>query len=174
MIALLLALVTFLSLFSVGGETSWRKIIADKNEPGEWMIISGIVLKPDGKTPAPGVTMTVYHTDANGIYPPEKPSDGSKPRLRGTLVTNEEGMYEVRTIRPGAYPGRENAAHVHYVVHLDDGQNRNYTLMFSDDSILSERERRVDKSKGYSGNVQTPEKLKDGTWRIRRDIVLEH
>jgi protocatechuate 3,4-dioxygenase beta subunit len=169
----MLTLILLTLIFSLpGGETSWRKVIAGLKEPGERLVITGIVYKPDGKTPAPGTRITVYHTDARGIYPPEQTTDGSRPRLRGTLVTKEDGGYEVRTIRPGAYPGRDNAAHVHYVVHFEGGENRNYTLLFSDDDILSERERRVDRSKGFTGDVQEPKKDKDGVWHIRRDIVL--
>ena len=31
--------------------------------------INGIVYKKDGKTPAPGVVIYVYHTDQTGVYP---------------------------------------------------------------------------------------------------------
>ena len=165
--------VSMVFILASGGETTWRKIIADKNEPGERMIIHGVVLRPDGKTPAPGIRMTVYHTDAKGIYPPQKPSDGSKPRLRGLLVTNEKGEYEIRTIRPGAYPGGKNAAHVHFVVHRENGRDRNYTLMFSDDPTLSGRERNAGAGREYTGDVQKPERTEDGSWKIRRDILLE-
>jgi protocatechuate 3,4-dioxygenase beta subunit len=43
--------------------------IADANEPGKRMIVSGQVFKPDGRTPAPGVIMYVYHTDDTGEIP---------------------------------------------------------------------------------------------------------
>lgn len=171
--SLSLLFLSLILLFPSGGETSWRKIIADKNEPGEWMIISGVVLRPDGKTPAPGVSMTVYHTDAKGIYPPEKPDDGSQPRLRGTLVTNEKGMYEIRTIRPGSYPGRQNPAHVHYIVHLAGGVTKGDELQFADDPIVPERMKRPSAIKEFTGDVQVPVKTKDGTWKVRKDILLE-
>jgi len=42
--------------------------LPDFNEPGPKIEISGIIYKPDGKTPAAGVILYVYHTDQNGIY----------------------------------------------------------------------------------------------------------
>ena len=39
-----------------------------------------------------------------------------RARLSGQLVTGPDGRYEIRTILPGAYPGRSVPAHVHFKV----------------------------------------------------------
>jgi len=41
-------------------------IIADPNEPGERLEISGQVFSPDGVTPASNVIVYAYQTDATG------------------------------------------------------------------------------------------------------------
>src|SRR5688572_1615210 len=47
---------------------SWETKIENAADPGEPMIIEGTIYKKDGKTPAPGVILYVYHTDAKGYY----------------------------------------------------------------------------------------------------------
>lgn len=87
--------------------------IAPETEPGQPLAISGTVYAPDGQTPAPGVIVYAYHTDANGLYRPDKRRD-LPPRLRGWARTDAHGRFEFRTIRPAPYPGREVPAHVHF------------------------------------------------------------
>ena len=42
---------------------TWIDTLPDFNEPGPKMVISGVIYKADGKTPAPDVVLYVYHTD---------------------------------------------------------------------------------------------------------------
>src|SRR5258706_16341772 len=42
--------------------------LPDFNEAGPKMIISGIIYKADGKTPAKNVVLYIYHTDQTGHY----------------------------------------------------------------------------------------------------------
>ncbi|MEX2088444.1 MAG: hypothetical protein WEB62_01690, partial [Bacteroidota bacterium] len=55
------------------------------------------------KTPAAGVLLYVYQTDATGAY---NNDDGSwqRPRINGWFRTDKNGRYEIRTIKPGSYP----------------------------------------------------------------------
>src|SRR6476469_8749496 len=46
----------------------WTALLPDFSEAGPRMVISGTIYKPDGKTPAPGVILYVYHTDQTGHY----------------------------------------------------------------------------------------------------------
>jgi protocatechuate 3,4-dioxygenase beta subunit len=87
-----------------------RVRIAPEGEPGRAILVSGTVFRPDGKTPAPGVTMYVYQTDITGEYGGTRESG---PRLRGWLTTDSGGRYEYRTIRPAPYPGGRIPAHIH-------------------------------------------------------------
>ena len=47
---------------------SWETTIAGKSEPGEPLEMSGTIFGADGKTPASGIILYVYHTDATGHY----------------------------------------------------------------------------------------------------------
>ncbi len=87
------------------------QIAADK-EPGDRLIVSGQLFRPDGKTPAVGVTVYAYNTDAVGLYGinhAEYP-----PRIYGWMKTDALGRFELRTIHPGSYPGMRVPAHIHF------------------------------------------------------------
>src|SRR5215213_10262595 len=50
---------------------SWKTMMIGENEPGKPMLISGTIFQPDGVTPASGILLYVYHTDAQGYYSKE-------------------------------------------------------------------------------------------------------
>lgn len=89
--------------------------IAGKDEPGERLIVSGTIYQADGKTPAEGIVLFVYHTDATGYY--NKEDDAYNPRLRGWMKTGSDGKYEFKTIKPAPYPNRTTPAHIHAQVY---------------------------------------------------------
>ncbi len=47
---------------------SWVDTLPDYNETGSKLIVSGIIFKQDGKTPAKDVVLYIYHTDQTGHY----------------------------------------------------------------------------------------------------------
>lgn len=90
-----------------------RITIAPANEPGEQLVVSGVVYGPDGLTPAAGVMLEIHHTDAEGWY--HKASrNRERARLQATLQTDAQGRFEFRTIKPGKYPEGRNPAHIHF------------------------------------------------------------
>jgi protocatechuate 3,4-dioxygenase beta subunit len=91
--------------------------IAAENEPGERMVMSGTIFQSDGVTPADGIVLYVYHTDATGYY--SKDDDPYNPRLRGWLKTGPDGKYEIRTIKPAPYPHRTTPAHIHAQIYSE-------------------------------------------------------
>ena len=91
--------------------------IAAADEPGERLVISGTIYRPDGKTPAEGIVLYVYHTDATGYY--NKDDDPYNPRLRGWMKTGPDGKYEFRTIKPAPYPRRDTPAHIHAQIYSE-------------------------------------------------------
>ncbi len=120
---------------------SARIVIPSRDEPGEPLIISGIVYKEDGKTPATGITIYAYHTNAAGLYPKRTPNDG-RPQwrhgyLRGWMKTGIDGKYEFRTIKPAAYPGRTEPAHVHLTMSSANYPEYSGTLWFADDPLIT-------------------------------------
>ncbi|RYY68705.1 MAG: intradiol ring-cleavage dioxygenase, partial [Chitinophagaceae bacterium] len=66
------------------------------NDGGEKIHISGTVFKADGRTPAPGVVLYVYHTNAAGIYPTKGNETGWEKQhgyIRGWIKTDQNGAY---------------------------------------------------------------------------------
>lgn len=148
---------------------SSRAFIAPPDEPGQRLRIDGVVRRQDGE-PAAGVIVYAYHTDADGVYPEASTRHG---RLRGWALTDDAGRYRFDTVRPGAYPGRNNPQHIH--LHIVEPGYATYWIAgihFSDDPLLGDRERRrIEDGRGGSGVVE-PKRDQKGGWYVRRDIVL--
>ncbi|MEO8664600.1 MAG: hypothetical protein ABI462_03810 [Ignavibacteria bacterium] len=151
--------------------------IADDGEPGERMIITGQVLRSDRVTPYPGVIMYAYHTDNKGYYSKKGTETGIRKwhgHLYGWCVTDENGRYEIHSIRPSRYPGNIAPAHIHSAlkftndsqpVHIND-------FVFKDDSLVDENYISSQRYEGGSGVVELI-KSSDGILRGERKIVLE-
>lgn len=142
------------------------------DEPGEPMVLTGTVFDADGE-PAPGIVVYAYQTDAEGIYRPLEDMPRAARRhgvLRGWALTDDEGGYEFRTVRPGSYPGTTIPQHIHLHV-IESGRCTYYIedVRFTDDPMLSE-------NPGGSGRggpgLDTPVKDDEGVWQVERDIHL--
>src|SRR5579871_3049246 len=75
--------------------------IISNDEPGDRLTVSGQVFAPDGRTPAAGVTVYAYNTDAQGYYGAHRAE--YPPRIYGWMKTDAAGRFELRTIFPGRY-----------------------------------------------------------------------
>jgi protocatechuate 3,4-dioxygenase beta subunit len=141
-----------------------RARIAPVEEPGIPMIVEGTVTTMRG-APVRNVIVYAYHTDRSGIYPRAANRHGT---LRGWALTDVEGRYRFDSIRPGAYPSRDVAEHVHMHV-IEPGIGTYYidNLEFQDDPLNSRHSR---ESRGGDGFVMPVRQ--DGVWQARRDIVL--
>jgi protocatechuate 3,4-dioxygenase beta subunit len=146
--------------------------IAPVGEPGEPLVLTGLVTGSDGK-PRAGVIVYAYQTDAGGIYPRPAKSLGRWPdrhgRLRGWALTDANGRYTFETIRPGAYPERSVPQHIH--MHVIEPRCATYYIdevHFTDDPLLKPGTR--EDKRGGSGIV-TPGRT-DGVWQVTRDIRL--
>ena len=105
------------------------------DDNGEETIVSGRVLDPDGN-PIPGAVLDVWQNAATGFYAVQQPDVQPATNLRGIYRTDDEGRYEIRTVRPTPYPipddgpvgkmlastGRHQmrAAHIHVKVSAPD------------------------------------------------------
>ena len=139
--------------------------IAAPAEPGDRLVISGTVLRADGRTPAANVVLLAYHTNVKGIYP--RRSDGNRRgTLQGTLRTDAKGRYRIDTIRPGGYPGRVDPAHIHLVVQ-PEGRAEFYI-----DEIVFDDDPRVDRVRGRKGYAIVKVAKRNGVWIGTHDIVL--
>jgi len=137
------------------------------------LILEGTVYQKDGKTPAEGIIIYIYHTNRDGVYVNTTGQTGWGIRhgdLRGWVRTGKSGKYTFYTTRPASYPNRGSAAHVHYTVkeptineyYIDD-------VVFTDDPLFSEKERPTNPRCG--SGVTTPI-IEGNTHRVKRDIVL--
>lgn len=146
--------------------------IAPESEPGEPLVLRGHVRTPDLR-PAPGIIVYAYQTNAAGLYPP--PEAGQRHahgRLRAWCRTDEQGRYTFRTIRPGAYPGRTEPAHIHLHV-IEPGRCTYYIddVMFEGDELLTEPIRARNTQRAGSG-LTNPVLDDRGVWQVTRDIIL--
>jgi len=146
---------------------SWKVIIADEKNPREKLIVTGTIYNLDRKTPAEGVTVYVYHTDAKGIY------GKGEELLDGTMITDKDGKYKYHTIKPGSYPDSKNLAHVHYKVSGKDIPEQWFELRFEGDPFISKEESPKETLKGNFSQIQKLVKDKDGVNNCRMDIRLE-
>lgn len=146
-------------------------VLAPPGEPGEPLLVRGRVFAPDGETPVPGVVLYVYQTDAEGRYAPPL---RRTPRLRGWVRTDQAGRYEYRTIRPGSYPGRRAAAHVHVQL-WGAGYEPQYgnDLLFADDPFLPDRDRERSREAGAFAHVCEPERAAGGELLCTHDHRLK-
>lgn len=86
--------------------------LAESDEPGERMIISGRVLNLSCSEFIPNTVVDVWHADNDGAY------DNNGYKLRGFTLTNEQGFYLFETIRPGKYLNGNSfrPSHIHYKI----------------------------------------------------------
>lgn len=84
---------------------------------GQISDLVGQVMEVDGR-PLAGVRVEIWQCDANGRYrhPRDRQPVAEDPNFQGFghTVTDEEGRYRFRTIRPVIYPGR--TPHIHAAV----------------------------------------------------------
>jgi protocatechuate 3,4-dioxygenase beta subunit len=155
---------------------SWSIRIAPEGEPGEPLHISGRVYGPDSRTPAPGVLLYAYHTDAEGYYS-RGDAQGNGRRhglLRGWMKTGGDGRYEFRTIKPAPYPGRRDPAHIHMTVSAPDYPEYWIDdIWFDDDPLLTPERRAGFPKRGGFPSILKLSRGADGVWRGTRDIKLE-
>jgi protocatechuate 3,4-dioxygenase beta subunit len=157
-------------------DLSWHTTIPPEGEPGEPLVLSGRVFQPDSRTPAAGVIIYAYHTNAEGVYPTrgdERDWGRRHGYLRGWVETDAEGRYQFTTIRPASYPSRNAPAHIHLVV-KEPGRQEYWIdqVVFEGDPWVDAGYRADHDGRGGSGIIRLT-KDESGTWRGQRDIVLE-
>lgn len=76
--------------------------IASPGTAGEPLLVSGRVLEPDGK-PLAGASVDVWQASPLGLYENQDP-DQPDMNLRGRFITDAEGAYHFRSVRPAGYP----------------------------------------------------------------------
>ncbi len=135
--------------------------------------ISGTIYEHDGKTPAEGVILYVYHTNRDGEYAKRGNEKGwarSHGYIRTWLKTGEDGTYTFYTFKPGSYSG--NPAHIHPIILEPNGKY--YWLgsyLFEGDPNLTSSQRNQQNPRGGHNGIL--ELKKEGNLLVgKRDIIL--
>jgi protocatechuate 3,4-dioxygenase beta subunit len=147
--------------------------IAAGSEPGSPLVINGRLYKADGRTPAPGITVFAYQTDAAGVY--DVPSNGPHSwRVKGWAMTDADGRFQFHTIRPASYPNATVPQHVH--LHIEGpGVPRRWTteLEFEDDPKVTMADREESREAGRFGGVR-PVTRRDGVDHVEMNLRIEN
>lgn len=154
---------------------NWETQITPKNEPGTPLEISGTIFHKNGKTPAEGIILYIYHTDEKGEYsrgPDYSTCAKRHGLLRGWMKTGKDGKYKFHTIRPASYPNTTIEQHIHPTI-KEPGLQAYWIdeFVFDDDPNLSDRTRNKTNKRGGNGVVVLT-KNKEGEWVGKRDIIL--
>ena len=146
--------------------------ITTKEEPGERLVVSGVVYGVDGKTPLAGASVYVYHTDATGRYTPGASDDNRNPRLRGYMRTDAQGRYEYSTIKPAPYPGNGPPAHIHYHVNATDHRERVFEIVFEGDTKIGSDIRASAVRADSAFSIRQLTRDAQGIWHCTQDVTL--
>jgi protocatechuate 3,4-dioxygenase beta subunit len=146
--------------------------LPDYFEQGPKLVVSGVVYKADGITPAPNVVIYVYHTDQEGLY--SKGTTGWGKRhgyIRGWMRTNARGEYIFYTLIPASYPNSDAEKHIHPTI-KEEGFTEYYIdeYTFDNDKLLNGEKRKRMQLRGGNGVLVT--ELKDGIYYATRNIYL--
>lgn len=145
------------------------------HQNGQKLLITGTIYKLDGKTPAPDVILYYYHTDIHGKYSVQTGLDPRVRRhgyIRGWVRSDEQGKYFIYTVRPGSYPDRDFAAHIHPAIKEPSIEKEYYIdeFVFDDDKLLTTDQRREMENRGGSGILRVL--IKDDLQIAEHDIIL--
>jgi protocatechuate 3,4-dioxygenase beta subunit len=148
-------------------------VVAGRDEPGERFVVTGRVL--DGRKPLAGISIYVFHTDADGRYARSGVNNDDNARLHGAMRSDAKGRYRFETIRPKGYDGEP--AHVHYVVIAPGYKPRMFDLWLADDPVLKKRRRDGLPELWFEtapGRVVIRPVTRDskGTWHATRDLEM--
>ncbi|MCE7986340.1 MAG: hypothetical protein DYG89_34635 [Caldilinea sp. CFX5] len=107
-----------------------RLDLAGPAEPGERLVITGVVYAADCITPLADTMLEVWQADAAGQY----------GDLAGTLRTDADGRYELHTVKPGYYAGEANPPplHIHLRVDHPAASGIETEFFFADDPLVDQ------------------------------------
>jgi protocatechuate 3,4-dioxygenase beta subunit len=166
----------FRQLIRDGAKTNQATLVSPQ-EPGESLIVNGVIRDQQAR-PIKGALIYVYQTSAKGWYSDKAPhisgmsGDEKYARLFAYLTTNQDGQYEIRTIRPAGYPNSNLPAHIHIEIKAPGNERTALIseILFDDDPRLTKEMRdRSSREKLFVFPVQREAK---GLQRVKADFRL--
>jgi protocatechuate 3,4-dioxygenase beta subunit len=142
---------------------------------GELTTVAGRVVDTGGR-PLSGVLVEIWQANAYGRYNDMRDSSAAPldPRFKGygTCLTDADGNYAFRTIKPVPYPGR--APHIHFAL-AGATVPRFVTQMYVDGAAENGRDFLLRSLTAAERRqlIVTLEKATPDSWRGRFDIVVE-
>jgi catechol 1,2-dioxygenase len=96
---------TVLGPFYVPGspERGFGETMLEDPDDGDRVVIRGTVTNIDGE-PLAGVVFDCWQNATAGFYAVQQMDDQSPTNLRGIYRSDDDGRYEIRTVRPVPYP----------------------------------------------------------------------
>lgn len=115
--------------------------IATDTIPGKKIKVVGSVKNAEGNAVA-NALVYLYHTDSRGWYAAEAPhvlqneGDFRHARLFGYIKTDNNGKFELHTIKAAGYPKSDLPAHIHVHVGATGYRSFGTEFLFDDDERL--------------------------------------
>ncbi len=119
--------------YSAGAPTIQNDMLADSNEVGTRLIISGRVHNLDCSEAIPNTELDIWHANDAGAY------DNSGFTLRGKTTSNNQGYYVFETIKPGWYLNGADyrPSHIHFKITAPGFSTLITQLYFAGDPYIS-------------------------------------
>jgi protocatechuate 3,4-dioxygenase beta subunit len=131
---------SFRDMIKEHATTDVLTITAD-NEPGKKIKVTGIIKNKDGQ-PVVNALVYLYQTDSRGWYAADAPhvlmneGDMRYARLFGYVRTDNNGKFELHTVKPSGYPQSDLPAHIHVHVMAEGYHSYITEFLFQDDERL--------------------------------------
>ncbi len=103
-----------------------RVSLVDSGMQGEPLKVAGRVLSTDCQ-PVNGALIDFWHCDADGNY------DNRGYRFRGHQFSDAKGVFSLKTLMPGIYPGRTR--HIHVIVQAPNRRPLTTQLYFPGEAL---------------------------------------
>jgi protocatechuate 3,4-dioxygenase, beta subunit len=148
---------------------------------GQVVHVTGRVLSASGE-PVSGARIEIWQANTHGRY--THPDDGNTaapldPNFEGyaSLVTDDQGRYRFKTIKPGAYPAGRSFRPPHIHFDIAGRKDRLVTQMYFPDEPLNESDAVIagarDTRRLLIANLdRAAAQLEPDSWLARWDIVL--